>query len=34
MLIVNSIKSESKQSIELFYFGSGEVAEISSDIKC
>lgn len=33
MLTVNSIKSESKQGVELFYFGSGEVAAMSRDIK-
>ena len=33
MLTVNSIKSEGKQGVELFYFGSGEAEEICSDIK-
>jgi len=33
MLSVNVFKSESKQGFEVFYFGSGEVASICSDIK-
>ena len=34
MLTVNSIKSEDMQSVQMFYFGSDEVAAICSDIKC